>query len=103
MDAYERGRPSYPAHAIAKLARDLGLTSASTALDLAAGTGKLTRLLLPHTGRVVAVEPSHAMLAVLRDQLPSVDGHAGTAEAIPLADESVDAVFVGQAFHCFHW
>jgi SAM-dependent methyltransferase len=101
VDAYERGRPSYPANAIAKLAHELGLTPASTALDLAAGTGKLTRLLLAHAGRIVAVDPSRAMLAVLRKQLPEVDAHTGTAEAIPLAESSVDAVFVGEAFHWF--
>lgn len=100
-DAYERGRPSYPTLAIANLAHDLGLSPASTALDLGAGTGKLTRLLLAHAGRIVAVEPSHAMLAVLREQLPGVDARAGSAEAIPLANDSVDAVLVGEAFHWF--
>jgi SAM-dependent methyltransferase len=100
-DAYERGRPSYPAEAVASLARELGLTTASTALDLAAGTGKLTRVLLPVVGRVIAVEPSQPMLAQLQDVLPAVDGRAGTAEAIPLPDASVDAVFVGDAFHWF--
>jgi SAM-dependent methyltransferase len=101
VDAYERGRPSYPADAIANLARELGLTPTSTALDLAAGTGKLTRVLLPLVGRIIAVEPSQAMLTELRARLPTVDARAGTAEAIPAADESVDAVFVGEAFHWF--
>jgi len=101
-DAYERGRPSYPPAAIAKLARELELTPASAVLDLAAGTGKLTRQLLGHTERIVAVEPSPAMLAVLRERLPRVEAHAGAAEAIPLTDASVDAVFVGEAFHWFH-
>jgi SAM-dependent methyltransferase len=101
VDAYERGRPSYPAEAVATLARELRLTSASTALDLAAGTGKLTRLLVPLVGRVVAVDPSPTMLAELRRQLPAVDARTGTAEAIPCADRSVAAVFVGEAFHWF--
>jgi SAM-dependent methyltransferase len=101
VNAYVRGRPSYPSHAIVELARAFGLTAASTALDLAAGTGKLTRLLLPVVGRVIAVEPSQAMLAELREQLPAVDARPGTADAIPSADDSVDAVFVGEAFHWF--
>jgi SAM-dependent methyltransferase len=101
VDAYERGRPSYPPVAIANLAREFGLTKASTVLDLAAGTGKLTRLLVPLVGRVIAVEPSEAMRSELREQVPTVDARAGTAEAIPTPDASVDAVFVGQAFHWF--
>jgi SAM-dependent methyltransferase len=101
VDAYERGRPSYPAVAIGTLARELGVTAASTVLDLAAGTGKLTRVLVPLAGRVIAVEPSEPMRAELYDRVPAVDVRAGTAEAIPAADGSVDAVFVGEAFHWF--
>jgi len=100
-EAYERGRPSYPPPAVADLARDFGLGPRSTVLDLAAGTGKLTRGLAAHAGRVIAVEPSAAMLDVLRDRLPEVDAREGTADAIPVADGSVDAVFVGEAFHWF--
>jgi SAM-dependent methyltransferase len=101
VDAYERGRPSYPPVAIANLAREFGLTQASTILDLAAGTGKLTRLLVGLAGHVIGVEPSEPMRAELREQVPTVDARAGTAEAIPAADGSVDAVFVGEAFHWF--
>jgi SAM-dependent methyltransferase len=101
VGAYERGRPSYPPAAIADLAREFGLTPASTILDLAAGTGKLTRLLVGLAGHVIGVEPSDAMRAELREQVPTVDARAGTAEAIPAAHGSVDAVFVGEAFHWF--
>lgn len=100
-DAYDDGRPSYPARSIAQLARELRLDHASTVLDLAAGTGKLTARLLPHVGRVVAVEPSAAMLEKLRRSLPLVDAREGTAEQIPCVDRSIDAVFVGEAFHWF--
>jgi SAM-dependent methyltransferase len=101
VDAYERGRPSYPDEAVAGLARDFGLTRDSTVLDLAAGTGKLTERLIPHVGRVVALDPSEPMLDRLRRRLPEATALSGTAEAIPLADASVDAVFVGEAFHWF--
>src|SRR4051794_18251455 len=101
VDAYERGRPSYPRHAVAQVARELGLTRATTALDLGAGTGKLTRLLSPLVGSVIAVEPSPAMLGRLRERLPGVDARPGQAEAIPLPAASVDAVFVAEAFHWF--
>jgi len=66
-------------------------------LDLAAGTGKLTRLLVPTGAHVVAVEPVEAMRALLT----GVEVLDGTAEAIPLPDASVDVVTVGQAFHWF--
>jgi SAM-dependent methyltransferase len=100
-EAYERGRPDYPAAAVAALARELGLGPESVVLDLAAGTGKLTRSLAAHAGRVIAVEPVAEMLDLLRRQLPEVDARVGAAEAIPVEGGSVDAVFVGQAFHWF--
>ncbi len=60
-DAYERGRPGYPSAAIDWLARRLPLGSGVTVVDLAAGTGKLTRRLAATGARVVAVEPLAAM------------------------------------------
>ena len=70
-------------------------------LDLAAGTGKLTRLLAARIVSVTAVEPLAGMRVVLEAQVPGVPALAGTAEAIPLADDSVDAVFVAEAIHWF--
>lgn len=100
-DAYERGRPGYPEEAIALLAAELGLRPGARVVDLAAGTGKLTRALAALGADVVAVEPVAEMRDVLAAALPSVTALAGTAEAIPLEDASVDAVVVGQAFHWF--
>ena len=96
-DVYERGRPDYPASAIAWLINRLGLRPGRTVVDLAAGTGKLTRLLVPSGADVIAVEP----IAEMRALIPGAPAFPGTAEAIPLADSSVDAVTVGQAFHWF--
>ena len=98
---YERGRPTYPPEALALLTRVLGLEPGRTVLDLAAGTGKLTRALAPTGVRLVAVEPVAAMRAKLAESLPEARVLAGTAETIPLADGSVDAVAVAQAFHWF--
>lgn len=100
-DVYERGRPGYPADAIAWLVERLDLRPGRTVLDLGAGTGKLTRALVPSGARVVAVEPGEQMLAQLRRVLPGVESRLGSAEAIPLEDDSVDALTVGQAFHWF--
>jgi SAM-dependent methyltransferase len=89
---YDAGRPSYPKEAL-----DWVLpTGARRVLDLGAGTGKLTRVLLDQGLDAVAVEPDDAMRALI-----PAESHAGTAEAIPLPDASVDAVVVGQAFHWF--
>src|SRR5438874_7103964 len=97
-DDYERGRPGWPREIL-----DLpGLPSAATVLDLGAGTGKLTRLLVPTFGRVVALEPAEAMRRLLVALCPEAELLAGSAEEIPLADASVDAVFAAEAFHWFY-
>jgi SAM-dependent methyltransferase len=93
--AYQRGRPSYPAEAIDWLVP----ADARRVLDLGAGTGKLTRLLCDRGLEVIAVEPSSGMRTELARALPDVALLAGTAEAIPLADGSVDSVLVAQAWH----
>jgi SAM-dependent methyltransferase len=79
----------------------VGLTGSARVLDIGAGTGKLTRGLVALGFDVVAVEPGGPMLEQLRAALPEVETHEAPAESIPLADESVDAAFAGQAFHWF--
>jgi len=93
--AYERGRPSYPPEAIDWLLP----AGARTVLDLGAGTGKLTTRLVERGLDVVAVDPIPDMLEVLRASLPATLALEGTAEEIPLEDNSVDAVLVAQAWH----
>jgi SAM-dependent methyltransferase len=100
-DAYERGRPDYPAVAIARIVERFDLRPGRTVLDLAAGTGKLTRLLAPSGATVIAVEPVPEMRGELERRVPGVTALAGRAEQIPLDDGAVDAVTVGQAFHWF--
>jgi SAM-dependent methyltransferase len=97
-DAYRRARPSYPAAAVEwALERAPG----RRVVDLAAGTGKLTAVIVATGAEVTAVEPLANMRAALAESLPDVPAVDGTAEAIPLADASADAVLVGQAFHWF--
>jgi SAM-dependent methyltransferase len=98
---YELGRPEWPAELLDRVVAELGLGSDAAVLDLGAGTGKLTRALAPRFARVVAVEPDDAMRAVLEEVVPAAEARAGDAEAIPLEDESVDAVLSAEAFHWF--
>jgi len=100
-DAYDRGRPSYPAAAVDHVVAVLGIGPGRRVLDLGAGTGKFTELLVPTGASVVAVEPVAEMRAKLAAARPDVEVLEGTGEALPLADGSVDAVTVAQAFHWF--
>ena len=95
---YERARPSYPAEAIEWLVERTALGPGRTVLDIGAGTGKLTRLLVPSGARVVAVEPVAEMRALIGADVEAVDA---TAERLPFADASADVVTVAQAFHWF--
>jgi SAM-dependent methyltransferase len=98
---YDRVRPEYPPEAVDLAVSRLGLGSESVVLDLGAGTGKLTRPLVERFYRVISVEPDPGMRAVLTRATEAYRVLEGRAEAIPLPDGSVDAVFVGQAFHWF--
>ncbi len=97
-DAYQRARPSYPAAAVGWV---LERAPGRRAVDLAAGTGKLTQVLVAAGAEVTAVEPLPNMRAQLERTLPGLSALEGSAEAIPLGSGSADAVLVAQAFHWF--
>ena len=94
---YELGRPGWPSTTL----RGLGLPDSARVLDVAAGTGKLTRVLHSAFGDVTAVEPQPAMRRILERSCPSVRALAGDAEHLPLDSVAMDAVFIAQAFHKF--
>ncbi|MGH3253917.1 MAG: class I SAM-dependent methyltransferase [Streptosporangiaceae bacterium] len=96
--AYDEHRPDY-AQAAVRWA--LEPAPGPRVLDLGAGTGKLTAVLIAVGADVIAVEPDPAMLTELRCALPAVRALPGRAEAIPLPDASVDAVLAGNAMHWF--
>lgn len=100
-EAYETGRPTYADASIARVLTDLELGGSSRVLDLAAGTGQLSRLFCGRVDSVIAVEPARGMREQIKTTVPGVTVLDGTAESIPLPDADVDAVVVGEAFHWF--
>ena len=98
---YERARPSYPPECVDWLAEHLGIGPGRRVLDLAAGTGKLTRRLEPLGSDLVAAEPVAGMQAILRATSPGLPVLGCTAEQLPFAGASFDAITVAQAFHWF--
>ena len=98
---YDDARPPWPAGVTDFLRSIAPHGRWATAIDLAAGTGRLTERVAPVAGTVIAVEPSAAMRAVLVARVPDVQAMEGTAESIPLPDGSADLVVAGNAFHWF--
>jgi SAM-dependent methyltransferase len=96
-EVYERTRPGYPEEAVRWM---LGSTP-GTVLELGAGTGKLTSVLLQQGHRVVATDPAEPMLRPMRKRLKAARLVLAGAERIPVRSSSVDAVVAGQAFHWF--
>jgi SAM-dependent methyltransferase len=94
-EVFDRVRPPYSRRLLDQAQEALGLGADARVLDLAAGTGRLTRELAQRYSDVVAVEPDERMRAVHGAAI------AGSAESIPLEDASVDAVYVGEAFSWF--
>ena len=96
-DAYDRGRPGYPAEAASWLAG----AEPALVLEIGAGTGKLTEALTALGHEVHATDPDDAMLAKLRARLPDVPTAVASAEKLPAKDATYDVVVAGQAFHWF--
>ncbi|KAI9494606.1 S-adenosyl-L-methionine-dependent methyltransferase [Zychaea mexicana] len=100
-DAYAQTRPSYPKESLDQL-QSLVPDVDACIVDLAAGTGIFTKLLVDRGYKnVTAVEPVEAMREKLKSFLPNVPTLNGTSWEIPLPSESQDAVVVAQAFHWF--
>jgi len=98
---YTQGRPDYPQEISNWLTDTLGIDGQSVVADLGAGTGKFSCLLVPLAQEVIGIEPVQAMRLEFAQTLPGVKVLEGTAQDIPLADGTVDAVLCAQAFHWF--
>jgi SAM-dependent methyltransferase len=99
--AYERGRPEYAPAVVGCVVAELGIGAGAHVLDLAAGTGKLTRALVRAGLDVTAVEPQASLREILAASVGPERVREGFAEAIPLPDGSVTAVTVADGFHWF--
>jgi SAM-dependent methyltransferase len=101
VEHYERGRPSYPDDAVSYLVNELEIREGTDVLDLGAGTGKFTELIV-HTGaRITALEPVSSMRAALERNCPTISAVDGTAEDVPAEDDSFDVAVAASAFHWF--
>lgn len=96
-EQYDLYRPEPPAI----VATVLGDVRGLDVLEVGAGTGKWTRLMIELGANVTVVEPDDDMRAVLVRRSPDVRTLKGTAEALPLADATFDAVLVPSAWHWF--
>lgn len=100
-DIYASSRPAYTGEALDWLRDRMGIGAASRVVEVGAGTGLFTRLILETGARVLAVDPVAEMLAHLAATVPGVATAIATAETLPVAAESVDAVICATAFHWF--
>jgi SAM-dependent methyltransferase len=100
-DIYAASRPAYPGEALDWLPDRIGIGPDSRVVEVGAGTGLFTSLLLETGAKVLAIDPVAEMLVHLASTLPDVTTAIATAEALPVADGSVDAVICATAFHWF--
>jgi ubiquinone/menaquinone biosynthesis C-methylase UbiE len=98
---YVAGRPGYPPEATQWLRDVLGVAPGRKIVEIGAGTGKFSPTLQESGGTIIAVEPITEMRELLVRSFPDVTALAGSADAIPLPDASVDVVVCAQAFHWF--
>lgn len=102
-EAYERGRPEYLPEAVQRFIEELKIGPESAVVELGVGTGKFTKAFISaSTAKLIAVEPVEGMRRKFAALLPSVEIVAGSAETIPMADGSADAVIAAQSFHWFN-
>jgi len=101
-DDYDKGRPDYPPGAMQIFAHNLNLQSDTSVLDLACGTGKLTKALVKEGYcNITAVDPAEEMTRHCASLFPQIQVSRGSAESMPLLASSHEVVVVGTAFHWF--
>jgi SAM-dependent methyltransferase len=104
VENYVRYRPHYPGETVGFLKDQCGLTAESVIADVGSGTGFLAELFLKNGNPVFGIEPNKDMREAgerFLAEYPRFTSLAATAEATTLADQSVDFITAGQAFHWF--
>ncbi|MCB0086547.1 MAG: class I SAM-dependent methyltransferase, partial [Caldilineaceae bacterium] len=104
VENYVKYRPHYPAALVDFLRDAIDLTADFVVADVGSGTGFLAEPFLQNGNRVIGVEPNAEMRGAGDDYLRDYAGFSsvnGASEATTLADQSVDLIVAGQAFHWF--
>lgn len=99
---YDKYRLPYADEMVKGLLERIG--EVGVVADIGAGTGQLARQFAGNSRKVYAIEPDSAMRQIASASWVGSDTLeilAGFAEHIPLADNSIDLIVVGNAFHRF--
>jgi ubiquinone/menaquinone biosynthesis C-methylase UbiE len=99
-DSYER-RAEYHAELVSHTLQSMQLDPGALAVEVGAGTGKLTRLLCDHDLNVLATEPNPRMreVALSQESVRRARWIAGRGEALPLRAGSAALVAYGSSFN----
>lgn len=98
---YQQVRPDYPEALVGWMRNDLFLDQETHVVDLGAGTGKFLPYLQQVTPNITAIEPVGEMLEELKIKFPNIHTIQASSQDLPLADQSIEAIFCAQAFHWF--
>jgi SAM-dependent methyltransferase len=96
--SYARGRPSYPAGVVERFLSTAAVGTHDVVVDVGAGSGQMTALLVGRGVRTIATDPVVEMLGMATGRWPRL---VATAQGLPLRTGSVTAVMVANAFHWF--
>ena len=98
-DLYDDVRPDYPHQLYDVLSDTVGGLSGKAVLDLAAGTGLVSRALHARGAEVVATDVAAEMLSTLRRRTPAIPAVAAAAESLPFRPRTFDLVVCATAWH----
>lgn len=98
-DEFQRYRPEYPPALFERILREVPSNRRHCAMDLGAGTGKVTRELIALFDQVIAVEPDPLMAAKIREQFSGVILRIATAEELSQPPSTADLIIIATAFH----
>ncbi len=121
MDTLERNRQAFTgqsqgfsrdgetyadAEGLAWMLKDLPVSPAAEALDIATGTGEFARALAPHVARVIGLDATDAMLEqgqkfIEQAGIENMIFQKGIVQELPFEDETFDIVSSRYAFHHF--